>query len=88
MTTTAVENSIKLVLSQELGLAVENIKDTDKLGKDLDANSLDMLCVQSALEENFGIDISPVDVYRSMTVNDVFNLVSRLLLVKQTPQTA
>lgn len=34
------------------------------------------------------LNFPTVDVYRSMTVNDVFNLVSRLLLVKQTPQTA
>ncbi len=84
MTTTSIEDRVKKIIGNELCYDASEITPDKKLGRHLGANSLDIVHIELSLEEEFNIEITSVDMYRSMTVSDVFNLVSRLIVVAGT----
>lgn len=79
MTTETILDRVKKVLALDLGIPVDQITTTDKLGKDLDANSLDLSVIQLSLEEEFKLDISD-RYYCYMTVQDVADGVTAMLI--------
>ena len=62
-----IEKKVLRVIEENLG--VQNPKLTDHLGADLGADSLDIIELVMALEEEFNIEIQDEDV--NMTVNDL-----------------
>jgi acyl carrier protein len=59
------------VLSDQLGVEKNKIKDDSKIADDLGADSLDTVEVVQVLEDKFGIDIPDGDVVNIKTVNDI-----------------
>ena len=61
---------IKQVVSEQLGVKLEEIKPTASFQADLGADSLDAVELIMALEEKFGIEIPDADAEAMLTVND------------------
>ena len=61
---------IKQVVSEQLGVKLEEIKPEASFKGDLGADSLDAVELIMALEEKFGIEISDEDAEAMLTVND------------------
>lgn len=75
MSQETIEARVKQVLSNELCYKIEAIDLDKKLSDDLSADSMDLIMVMVGLEDEFGIDIEDKDIYPSMRVEDVVNLV-------------
>lgn len=61
---------IKQVISEQLGVKLEEIKPTASFRDDLGSDSLDAVELIMALEEKFGIEIPDEDAEAMLTVND------------------
>ena len=66
---------IKQVVSEQLGVKLEEIKPTASFQADLGADSLDAVELIMALEEKFGIEIPDADAEAMLTVNDAINYI-------------
>ena len=62
---------IKKILGNQLGINEENIKMESTFVDDLAAESLDIVELVMAIEEEFGIEISDSDAEKIVTVGDV-----------------
>ncbi len=62
---------IKKILGNQLGINEENIKMESTFVDDLAADSLDIVELVMAIEEEFGIEISDSDAEKIVTVGDV-----------------
>lgn len=78
-----VENQIRKTLSEQLGVKLDEVKDTARLHENLDADSLDMVEVIMALEEVFGIEIQDDDVEKLKTVRDVIDHVRSVIEIQE-----
>jgi acyl carrier protein len=65
---------IKKILSEYFKVPVESILETTTLGKDLDADSLDIIELSMALEDEFKVRIDDKELDKIKTVADVINL--------------
>ena len=66
---------IKKILGNQLGINEENIKMESTFVDDLAADSLDIVELVMAIEEEFGIEISDSDAEKIVTVGDVVNYI-------------
>jgi len=66
---------IKQVISEQLGVKLEEIKPTASFRDDLGADSLDAVELIMALEEKFGIEIPDADAEAMLTVNDAIRYI-------------
>lgn len=57
----ALEEKLKVVIADQLGLEVDEVQSDLDLVNDLDADSLDMVEIVMALEEMFGIQVPDAD---------------------------
>jgi len=71
----AVVDTMKEVLSSELGVDAEKITADARFKEDLDADSLDLVEVVLALEEKFGIEIPDEEIAGVKTVGEAADLV-------------
>jgi len=70
-----IEQRIKEIIADQLGETVENITPEKDFVKDLGADSLDVVELIMALEEEFGIEIPEEDAEKIKTVGDVIEYI-------------
>ena len=65
------KEKIKNLIAEQLCISVEKVTDTADISKDLGADSLDVVELLMALEEEFGVSISDEDATKIKSVNDI-----------------
>ena len=71
-----IENKIKDIIVEQLGVAEEEVIPTASFIEDLGADSLDTVELVMALEEEFDIEISDEDAEKIQTVQDAIDYLS------------
>lgn len=69
--TQAVEERVLGIIADQLGVPEDEIKPNSKFIEDLGADSLDIVELIMAMEEEFGLEIPDEEAERIRTVNDV-----------------
>lgn len=59
---TTVYDRVKLIVVDKLGVDDENVKENSSFAEDLNADSLDLVELIMALEEEFSTDDNPVEI--------------------------
>ena len=67
------ESKVKEIIAKELEVDVKQLQPEAKFIEDLGADSLDIVELVMALEEEFGIDIPDEDADKLKTVGDAMN---------------
>ena len=67
----AVQEKVKAIIVEQLGVDPEKVKLEAKFIEDLGADSLDIVELVMAMEEEFDIEIPDEDAEKLKTVNDV-----------------
>lgn len=71
----AIEERVRSIISDQLGVSEDEIKPESKFIEDLGADSLDIVELIMAMEEEFETEIPDEDAEKIRTVNDVINYV-------------
>jgi acyl carrier protein len=69
------ETRLKKIIAERLGVNEEQIVPTASFADDLKADSLDLVELIMALEEEFGVDIPDEEAEKILTVADALNYV-------------
>jgi acyl carrier protein len=72
----SVENRVKSIIADQLGISEEQIKPESKFIEDLGADSLDIVELIMAMEEEFQTDIPDEEAEKIRTVGDAISYVS------------
>lgn len=72
-------NRVKKVTVEELGVKEEEVVEAASFTEDLGADSLDVVELVMAFEDEFGIDIPDDEVGEIKTVGDAVNYISKKL---------
>src|SRR5690349_10498050 len=72
-------NRVKKVTVEELGVKEEEVTEAASFQEDLGADSLDVVELVMALEDEFGIDIPDEEVGEIKTVGDAVNYIEKKL---------
>jgi acyl carrier protein len=72
----SVYENVKKVVCEQLGVEENEVKEGSSFVDDLGADSLDVVELVMALEEQFGIDIPDDDVNGLKTVQDVVDYIN------------
>jgi acyl carrier protein len=64
------EEQVKKIISEQLGVGIDEIKPDSSFIDDLGADSLDIVELVMAMEEAFGTDIPDEDAEKIQTVKD------------------
>jgi acyl carrier protein len=70
-----VEDRVKKIIAEQLGVEGEEVTPEAKFVEDLGADSLDIVELVMALEEEFGIEIPDEDAEKIVTVKDAFEYI-------------
>lgn len=70
-------NRVKKVTVEELGVKEEEVTETSSFTEDLGADSLDVVELVMALEDEFGIDIPDEEVGDIKTVGDAVSYITK-----------
>lgn len=73
----SVESKIKEIIAEQLGINEDDIAAESSLSDDLGADSLDIVEIAMALEEEFEVEISDADIDNIDTVKDFTNFVGQ-----------
>ncbi len=65
-----IEEQVKKIISEQLGVGIDEIKPESSFIDDLGADSLDIVELVMAMEEAFGTDIPDEDAEKIQTVKD------------------
>jgi acyl carrier protein len=76
MPATDIEKRVKQIIMEQLGVSEEEVKPEASFVDDLGADSLDLVELVMALEEEFGQEIPDEDAEKIVTVADAFNYVN------------
>jgi len=68
-------DKIKEVVAEQLDVSIDEIKEDSKFVEDLGADSLDVVELVMALEEEFGIEIPDEDAEKIQTVKDALEYI-------------
>jgi len=71
------EQKVKEIIADQLGVEIEKLTDDAKFVDDLGADSLDVVELIMAFEEEFGIEIPDEDAEKIQTVGDVIKYLSQ-----------
>lgn len=71
-----IEKKIKKIISTKLDIKIENITNHSSFLEDLGADSLDIVELIMAFEENFNIEISDNEAEKIRTVQDIINFIN------------
>ncbi|WP_092485368.1 acyl carrier protein [Candidatus Ichthyocystis hellenicum] len=71
-----VEQRIKKIVAEQLGVNPDDVKNESAFVKDLGADSLDTVELVMALEDEFGCEISDEDAEKILTVQQAIEYVS------------
>lgn len=74
--TDEISSRIKSIISEQLGVPLEDITEAAHFINDLGADSLDIVELIMALEEEWDIEIPDDDAEKMQTVKDVINYVT------------
>lgn len=66
----AVEQKVKQIIVEQLGVDEAQVDDTASFVEDLGADSLDIVELVMAMEEEFGIEIPDEDAEKIQTIGD------------------
>ena len=66
----ALEEKVKAIIAEQLGVKKEEVTEQSKFIDDLGADSLDTVELVMALEEEFGIEIPDEDAEKMVTVGE------------------
>ncbi|MCF7870528.1 MAG: acyl carrier protein [Candidatus Omnitrophica bacterium] len=73
----AVEEKVKEIISEQLGVKKEEVKPESSFIDDLGADSLDTVEVVMALEEEFGIEIPDEDAEKITKVGEAIDYIEK-----------
>lgn len=73
----SVESKIKEIIAEQLGINEDDISAESSLSDDLGADSLDIVEIAMALEEEFEVEISDADIDNIDTVKDFTSFVGK-----------
>jgi acyl carrier protein len=76
MTTGNVEQKVKGIIAEQLGVAEDEIKTTSSFIEDLGADSLDIVELVMAMEEEFEVEIPDEEAENIKTVQDAVNYIN------------
>ena len=77
MTTASVEDRVKAIVVKQLGVDEGSVQGKAKFIEDLGADSLDIVELVMAMEEDFGIDIPDEEAENIRTVDDAVSYVKK-----------
>ena len=72
----SVEQKVKSIVAEQLGVAIEEVKNESSFQDDLGADSLDVVELVMALEEAFGCDIPDEEAEKITTVQAAIDYVN------------
>jgi acyl carrier protein len=73
----AIEEKIKSIIAEQLGVKLEEVTETASFVDDLGADSLDTVELVMALEEEFKIEIPDEEAEKLATVGDAIKFISQ-----------
>lgn len=73
------EERVKQIIAEQLGVDVSEVTLEKSLTQDLGADSLDLVDLVMAFEDEFGVKISDQDLSKIKTVADVLNALKEKL---------
>jgi acyl carrier protein len=76
MSTTNIEAKVKSIIADQLGVGEDEIKPESSFIEDLGADSLDIVELVMAMEEEFEVEIPDEEAENIKTVGDAINYVS------------
>ncbi|MBD3246447.1 MAG: acyl carrier protein [Candidatus Omnitrophica bacterium] len=80
----SVEEKVKDIIAEQLGVKKEEIKPESSFIDDLGADSLDTVEVVMALEEEFGIEIPDEDAEKITTVGEATKYIDEKIKSKES----
>jgi acyl carrier protein len=72
----SVEDRVKKIVSEQLGVALDEVQTDSSFVDDLGADSLDTVELVMALEEEFDLEIADEDAENIATVNDAIEYIN------------
>jgi len=75
MTATNIEAKVKSIIADQLGVGEDEIKMESSFIEDLGADSLDIVELVMAMEDEFGIEIPDEEAEKIKTVKDVIEYI-------------
>ncbi|EDP73935.1 acyl carrier protein [Hydrogenivirga sp. 128-5-R1-1] len=72
-----IEERVKEIIADQLGISVDQIKPESKFVDDLGADSLDVVELIMAFEEEFNVEIPDEDAEKIATVQDVLDYIAQ-----------
>ena len=66
---------LKEIVAEQLEIEAESITADTRLNEDLNADSLDVVEILMALEDEFGVDIHDEEIEKMKTIGDVVNFI-------------
>lgn len=76
MAATNVEQKVKNIIAEQLGVGEDEIKPTSSFIEDLGADSLDIVELVMAMEEEFEVEIPDEEAENIKTVSDAVNYIN------------
>ena len=76
MTTANIEQKVKNIIADQLGVGEDEIKSTSSFIEDLGADSLDIVELVMAMEEEFEVEIPDEEAEHIKTVQDAVNFIN------------
>jgi acyl carrier protein len=76
MATSSIDRKVREIVALQLGLVDEDVSIDSSFVDDLGADSLDVIELIMALEEEFDVEIPDEDAERFSTIEDVVNYLS------------
>ena len=70
-------DKVKQLIAEHLNKPVEEITEDKEIVKDLGADSLDIVEMLMALEDEFGVTVSDEDAIKIKTVGDIVNTIEK-----------
>lgn len=68
-------NRLKELIAENFGCEIEDVKPETNLVEDLEVDSLDIVELTMAIEEEFGVSIPDSDLENIRTVQDIINII-------------
>ena len=79
MEATQVESRVKEIITEQLGVSPDDLKSTASFIEDLGADSLDIVELVMAMEQEFETEIPDEDAEKILTVGDAVNYIHERL---------